>query len=58
MLSGLRRLNPAVSMGSHWQKYLTPDVYCYVRRYRDSLCFVALNRGGEVTLPEVETELP
>ncbi|MDZ8235770.1 MAG: alpha-amylase family glycosyl hydrolase [Nostoc sp. ChiQUE01a] len=58
LLSGLRRLNPAVSMGSHWQKYLTPDVYCYVRRYRDSLCFVALNRGGEVTLPEVDTELP
>jgi cyclomaltodextrin glucanotransferase len=29
-----------------------------VRRYRDSLCFVALNRGGEVTLPEVEVELP
>ncbi|MFS0516826.1 alpha-amylase family glycosyl hydrolase [Nostoc sp. UIC 10607] len=58
LLSGLRRLNPAVSMGSHWQKYLTPDIYCYVRRYRDSVCFVALNRGGEVTLPEVETELP
>ena len=58
LLSGLRRLNPAVSMGSHWQKYLTEDVYCYVRRYRDSLCFVALNRGGEVTLESVETELP
>jgi cyclomaltodextrin glucanotransferase len=58
LLSGLRRLNPAVAMGSQWPKHLTPDVYCYVRRYRDSLCFVALNRGGEVTLPEVETELP
>jgi cyclomaltodextrin glucanotransferase len=58
LLSGLRRLNPAVSMGSQWQKYITPDVYCYVRRYRDSLCFIALNRGGEVTLPEIETELP
>ncbi|KAB8332601.1 cyclomaltodextrin glucanotransferase [Scytonema tolypothrichoides VB-61278] len=58
LLSGLRRLNPAVSMGSQWQKYITPDVYCYVRRYRDSLCFVVLNRGGEVTIPEVETELP
>ncbi|MGH7999408.1 MAG: alpha-amylase family glycosyl hydrolase, partial [Brasilonema sp.] len=58
LLSGLRRLNPAVSMGSQWQKYITPDVYCYVRRYRDSLCFVALNRGGAVTVPEVETELP
>jgi cyclomaltodextrin glucanotransferase len=58
LLSGLRRLNPAVSMGGQWQKYIAPDVYCYVRRYRDSLCFVALNRGEEVTLPEVETELP
>jgi len=57
-LSGLRRLNPAVSLGSQWQKYITPDVYCYVRRYRDSRCFVALNRGGDVTLPEVETDLP
>lgn len=58
LLSGLRRLNPAVSMGSQWQKYITPDVYCYVRRYRDSLCFVVLNRGEAVTIPEVATELP
>jgi cyclomaltodextrin glucanotransferase len=58
LLSGLRRLNPAVSMGSQWQKYLTPNVYCYVRRYRDSLLFVAMNRGEAVTLEEVETELP
>lgn len=58
LLSGLRRLNPAMSMGSQWKKHLTPDVYCYVRRYRESVCFIALNRGGEVTIPEVETELP
>ncbi|WP_445244937.1 alpha-amylase family glycosyl hydrolase [Microcoleus sp. OTE_8_concoct_300] len=58
LLSGLRRLNPAISMGSQWQKYLTPDVYCYVRRYRDSVVFVALNRGNSVTLEEVDTELP
>ncbi|MBD3882710.1 alpha amylase C-terminal domain-containing protein [Phormidium tenue FACHB-886] len=58
LLSGVRRLNPAVSMGGQWQKYVTPDVYSYVRRYRDSICFVALNRGETVTLPEVETELP
>ncbi|MGH2414050.1 MAG: alpha-amylase family glycosyl hydrolase, partial [Microcystaceae cyanobacterium] len=48
LLSGLRRLNPAVSMGSQWQKYIVPDVYCYVRRYRDSLLFVAINRGEPV----------
>ena len=58
LLSGLRRLNPAVSMGSQWQKYLTPDVYCYVRRYRDSLLFVAMNRGEPVKLEAIETELP
>jgi cyclomaltodextrin glucanotransferase len=58
LLSGLRRLNPAVSMGSQWQKYITPDVYCYVRRYRDSLVFVAMNRGESVKLEAIETELP
>jgi cyclomaltodextrin glucanotransferase len=58
LLSGVRRLNPAVSLGSQWQKYVTPDIYSYVRRYRDSRCFVVLNRGEAVTLPEVETEFP
>jgi cyclomaltodextrin glucanotransferase len=58
LLAGVRRLNPAISMGSQWQKYITADVYCYVRRYRDSRCFVALNRGEVTILPEVETELP
>ncbi|UBF28484.1 cyclomaltodextrin glucanotransferase [Kovacikia minuta CCNUW1] len=58
LLSGLRRLNPAVSLGSQWHKHLTTDVYCYVRRYRDSRCFVALNRGEAITLEAVETELP
>lgn len=58
LLSGLRRLNPAVAMGGHWQQYITPDVYCYARKYRDSVCFVALNRGVATTLPEVTTSLP
>ncbi len=57
-LSGLRRLNPAVSMGSQWQKYITPDVYCYVRRYRDFRYFVVLNRADTVILEVVDTELP
>lgn len=58
LLSGLRRLNPAVSMGGQWQRYLTPNVYCYVRRYRDSTCLVAMNRGAATTIPEVLTDLP
>ena len=58
LLSGLRRLNPAVSLGSQWQKFSTSDVYCYVRRYRDSRLFVALNRGESTDIEEVTTELP
>ncbi len=58
LLSNVRRFNPAVSMGSQWQKYITPDVYCYTRCYRDSTLFVAMNRGESVILDEVETDLP
>ena len=58
LLSGVRRLNPAVSLGSLWAKYVTPDVYCYVRCYGQCSCFVALNRGAAVTLEAVETDLP
>ncbi|MEN9223767.1 MAG: alpha-amylase family glycosyl hydrolase [Thermostichus sp. BF3_bins_97] len=58
LLSGLRRLNPAVSLGSQWRKYLTEDVWCYTRRYRDSRCFVALNRGESTHLEHVDTEFP
>ncbi|MGY2974579.1 alpha-amylase family glycosyl hydrolase [Thermostichus sp. MS-CIW-37] len=58
LLSGLRRLNPAVSLGSQWRKYLTEEVWCYTRRYRDSRCFVALNRGEATHLEQVDTEFP
>ena len=58
LLSGLRRLNPAVSLGSQWQKLVTPDVYSYIRRYRDSLLFVILNRGEATTIKSINTELP
>jgi cyclomaltodextrin glucanotransferase len=58
LLTGLRRLNPAVSLGSQWEKYITPDIYCYVRKYRDSVLFVAMNRAESVTLPEIQTDLP
>lgn len=58
LLSGVRRLNPAVSLGSQWQKYITPDVYCYVRRYGQCACFVAMNRGEAVTLESVATDFP
>ncbi|MEM8807266.1 MAG: alpha-amylase family glycosyl hydrolase [Cyanobacteria bacterium P01_G01_bin.38] len=58
LLSGLRRLNPAVSVGSQWQRFITPDVYCYVRLYGECVCFVAMNRGEATTVEEVATDLP
>ncbi|NJN02462.1 MAG: cyclomaltodextrin glucanotransferase [Leptolyngbyaceae cyanobacterium SL_1_1] len=57
-LSGLRRLNPAVALGRHWPQLVTPDVYCYTRQYRDSRCFVAMNRGEATTLDAVNADFP
>lgn len=58
LLSKLRRLNPAVSLGSHVEKYITSDVYCYLRRYRDSRCLVAMNKTEHRATFSVEnTEL-
>lgn len=58
LLSGLRRLNPAVALGGQWQRYITPDVYAFERRYRESVCFVVLNRGGATKIAELTTDLP
>jgi cyclomaltodextrin glucanotransferase len=57
LLSKLRRLNPAVSLGSQTQRYISEDVYCYSRCYRDSRCFVAMNKGYPVVLDRVFTNL-
>ena len=55
-LSQLRRKNPAISLGSQQQKYLSDDIYVYVRRYRDSRCLVILNKGGANTINIDKTE--
>jgi cyclomaltodextrin glucanotransferase len=57
-LARLRRVNPAIQVGGQWPMLVGADVYCYLRRYRDSRCFVAMNRGGAVTVPEVAADLP
>ena len=57
LLSKLRRLNPAISLGSQVEKYITPDVFCYLRRYRDSRCLVAMNKGNQTTIDIENTEL-
>lgn len=57
LFSKLRRLNPAISLGSQQQKYITADIYCYTRSYRDSRCFVAINRGNPTTINVESTGL-
>ena len=57
LLSKLRRLNPAISLGSQVQKYIMPDVYCYLRSYRDSRCLVAMNKGNQITIDLDNIEL-
>ncbi len=57
LFSKLRRLNPAISLGSQQQKYITPDIYCYTRSYRDSRCFVAINRSNPITINVESTGL-
>jgi cyclomaltodextrin glucanotransferase len=57
-LAHVRKNNISVQFGSSWTKYLTPDVYCFSRHYRDGRCFVALNRGGALALGSVMTDLP
>jgi len=57
LFSKLRRLNPAVSLGSQVEKYITPDIYCYTRSYRDSRCFVAMNKGNPQTIDLQSTDL-
>lgn len=57
LLSKLRRLNPAISLGSQIEKYISDNIYCFVRRYRDSRCFVAMNKGDSITINVQNTEL-
>jgi len=54
LLSNLRRVNPAVSLGRHVEKYITSDIYCYLRRYRDSRCLVAMNRADHPVTFDLE----
>ncbi len=58
LLSGLRRLNPAIALGSYSNRYLTPECFSYVRSYGDCSCFVAMNRGEPTALQGIETDLP
>lgn len=44
-LSKLRRINPAISLGSQVEKYISDDIYCFLRRYRDYRSLVCFNKS-------------
>ncbi|MBL1210586.1 alpha-amylase family glycosyl hydrolase [Geminocystis sp. GBBB08] len=58
-LSKLRRINPAISLGSQVEKYINEDIYCFLRRYRDFRCLVCFNKSYySQTIQLQNTELP
>lgn len=46
-LSKLRRINPAVCLGSQIEKYINQDIFCFLRQYRDFRCLVCFNKSGQ-----------
>ena len=58
LLSEERKRNPAIQWGAQRERYVSRDVLAYTRTYRDSRCFVLLNKGEAITLPQIETVLP
>ncbi|MGI0483210.1 alpha-amylase family glycosyl hydrolase [Geminocystis sp. CENA526] len=57
-LSKLRKINPAVSLGSQVEKYINNDIYCFLRRYRDFRCLVCINKSyTHQTIQLTNTEL-
>ena len=59
VLTQLRRLNPAISLGRHRSMHVTPDVYVFTRSYRQSRCTVALNKSDQpITLENLFVDLP
>jgi len=54
LLSRLRQMNSAVSLGSHIAKYVSPNIYCYLRSYRDSRCLVMMNKSEHKVIFSLE----
>lgn len=53
-----RRSSPSIQWGGMWPKVVTPDVYVFLRRYRDSRCLVVLNRGAKQEIDLNDCEFP
>jgi len=57
ILSKLRRLHPAIALGRQTEKYITDNVYVFLRAYRDYRCLVLLNKGTDITMDVQNVEM-
>jgi cyclomaltodextrin glucanotransferase len=57
-LSSERGKNKAIQWGGLWYKLVEKDLYVFVRKYRDSRCLVMLNKGPEIVIESIDTEMP
>ena len=58
VLARERKRNPALQLGGQWPKWVDEESYVFLRRYRASLCLVALNKGPERELFVPNLEIP
>jgi len=56
-LSKLRKATPALQYGKTVAKYVSDDVYIYERQYGKDIVVVAINKGEETTVKNIETSL-
>ena len=57
-LSKLRYSNQAIQKGFRVTRYITDNIFVYLRKYNDDTCVVALNKGYEKTFNIASIELP
>jgi cyclomaltodextrin glucanotransferase len=57
-LSKLRYDNQAIQKGFRVTRYITNNIFVYLRKYNDDTCVVAINKGGEKTFNIASIELP
>jgi len=57
-LTKLRLENHAIQKGLRQTRYITDNIFVYVRKYGDDYCVVAMNKGNEKTFNVAGIDLP
>jgi cyclomaltodextrin glucanotransferase len=58
VLANLRKVNPALSMGSFEERFITEDIYVYSRHYRNNHVLVCINKSKSTSIDVQNTGLP